>query len=114
MRAIALLAFVACSSSGLRSADAPIADAPLPDAIPCTADCECLALGAQCCLQGACAFGPGVPIGCGRPHLGICGPGGDCSCAGGTCDSRHCCIVADGGIDPGTGPACRPPEPDAP
>jgi hypothetical protein len=32
-----------------------------------------------------------------------------CPCVGGTCDQRGCCLLSDGGIDNGFGPACMPP-----
>src|SRR5688572_3429699 len=64
----------------------------------CTADCEC---HGDCCIDGAC-----YP--CGRRLHGLCGlqvtPG--CPCFGGTCDERHCCVLPNGTIDPGGGPAC--------
>jgi hypothetical protein len=97
----------ACTSTR-SDIDAPTAipDAGGADSGVCHADCECAptALG-QCCEQGRCLSPPEV---CGRPMLGFCGPGGDCVCAGGTCDSRHCCVLPDGGVDNGLGLACRP------
>jgi hypothetical protein len=81
----------------------PTVDAAAPDVIHCTADCECRGYGLSCTYPGVC----GVQ---GAPDIGVCGlPGWDCPCVGGTCDERHCCVLPDGGIDPGSGPACDPP-----
>ena len=78
--------------------------------MPCTADCECSALGfAGCTYQHQCGS-------VGRPPQGICYADQSplCPCVGGTCDDRHCCLLPDGGIDPGWGPACNPPADAAP
>ena len=89
----AVLLLVACSSS-----------ASAPDARTCTADCECTAIG-DVCRYGECVRRPGVPE-------GICSIDGGgpmpCPCLGGSCDDRGCCVLPDGAIDNGSGPACRP------
>jgi len=97
-----------CSESPGNAADAagdapPPADSAAPDAAvdarPCRADCDCTT---AVCVAGRCD-----PT-AGRAAMGICGvPGADCPCAGGTCMDR-CCILPDGGVDNGSGPACMP------
>jgi len=97
--------------------DASLPDASLPDANPvdanlapdqlsCQADCECRLGIDWCCLNGKCASGDQKPLGCEARSLRFCYGGGDagvCPCVGGTCDSRHCCLLPDGGIDNGLG-----------
>jgi len=114
----AIVVLAACTSPPGASADAaedarPPADASVPDgamsdaatdATPCRADCDC---SVAVCIAGLCDPNAG------RPAIGICGvPGADCPCAGGTCVER-CCILPDGGVDNGSGPACMPMSPDA-
>ena len=100
-RSVRLLILAFCVGAGCgggKSAEDAGADAP-----SCTADCEC---PTRCCDLGVCRA-------CGRPALGLCG-GGEraCPCIGGTCDQRLCCVLPDGTIDPGTGPACTASRPD--
>src|SRR5262245_56243911 len=74
---VGVLLAASCSGNSSTAPDAPLA---------CTADCECPSF---CCNGNQC-------MECFRPTLGLCGPEGDCACVGGTCDSRHCCVLADG------------------
>ena len=82
-------------------------DAAAPDVIHCTADCECLQYSRACDSDGTCHS-------VGRPPFGLCpfNPGSSysCPCVGGACDERGCCVLPDGGIDNGFGPACMPPD----
>jgi hypothetical protein len=75
-----------------------------PDAHWCQADCEC---GTEKCLANVCVGGHQIPMSgyCGR---GITTHPVGCDCVGGTCDSRGCCVLPDGGIDNGYGLACWP------
>jgi hypothetical protein len=73
---------------------------------PCVADCECQhATGGDTCEMGWCRYR-------GRPPAGLCDLPGDsaaeCACHGGTCDSRHCCVLPDGTIATLGSPACSP------
>lgn len=70
-----------------------------PAGAPCTADCECEER--EKCLGGHCNGALHLP------RQGVC-TFGDCPCVGGTCDAQGCCVLPDGTIDPGTGPACNP------
>jgi hypothetical protein len=68
---------------------------------PCTADCEC--------SEGKCILGQCYSL-ARSARLGICSHTVErtCECIGGTCREDGCCVLPDGTIDPGTGPACRP------
>ena len=73
------------------------------DAAPqCSYDCECPE--GLPCNNGTCDGTAG------RFPSGICGsrPSATCPCVGGTCTAMGCCVLADGAIDPGSGPACSP------
>lgn len=103
--AVLLLAAVmlaaACHSSTAAAIDAKAG-------IPCQADCEC----PEYCCVGATPTHAGVCGVCGREPGGLCGLSdgtGDCACVGGTCDSRHCCVLPDGAFAAPGGPVCLPP-----
>jgi hypothetical protein len=69
-----------------------------PNPQACRADCDC---DVGVCEDGFCDTHSA------RPTMGICGvPGADCPCNGGVCLDR-CCTLPAGGLDNGTGPACR-------
>jgi len=72
---------------------------PVEEGIPCSADCECPQF--RSCRNGRCSMNSASPA------RGICGAGGNCPCVGATCRSDGCCVLADGTIDSGFGPACQ-------